>query len=295
MKMRLKSKINIWAGMLFLASCLLSGCINDDEEEGLAISPSWVDESDKGVEVKNVKLWIFNTDKDSLVEEKQYSTMQELTDHRFLLPKGNYRILSTVNLTDPFFVGEATRAFSSYKDVMIGLKDPTNVKANAYFSVTDAVVKENNAYTAVKSPMKGVLAELTITIEDVPQGAELSGKVLDPAHCLLPLQKNSDGEYGLPSEDITEVELPKVIASGSSLQSDVIRLMPTVPSRENSHFYLCISLPNGSVQECDITAPVMKAGGKYEIRFKHSEMQPKMNLESGINNWKDLGNEVEIK
>lgn len=294
MKMRLPSKINVWVWMLILASCLLSSCIFDDDEYGLAISPSWVDESDKGVEVKDVKFWIFNVDKDSLVEEKHYSTVQELTAHRFLLPKGNYRILSVANLADPFFIGEATRALSSSNNIMIGLTDPTNVQSNAYFCVTDVLVNADNAYSAVKSPMKGVLAELIIFIEDVPQGAVLSGKVVDPAYCLLPTQKNCDGEYGLPSEEVTEVELPKVTATGESLQSDVIRLMPTVPNQENSHFYLCLSLPDGVV-EYDITAPVMKAGGKYEIRFKHSEMQPKMNLDSGINNWKDLSNEVEIK
>ena len=295
MKMRLQSKINICAGMLFLASCLLSGCIYDDDEYGLAISPSWADEADKDVEVKDVKLWIFNTDKDSLVEEKHYSTMQELAGHRFLLPKGNYRILSAVNLTEPFFIGEATRAPSSSNDFMIGLANPVNVKSNAYFVVTDAIVRDNNAYTIAKSPLKGVLAELTIVIEDVPQGAELGGKVLDAADCLLPTRKNSDGEYGLPGADTTMVELPGGVASGSSLQSDVVRLMPTVPGGENSHLFLRISHPDGVVQEYDITAPVMKAGGKYEIRFKHSEMKPKMNLESGINNWKDLSNEVEIK
>lgn len=71
--------------------------------------------------------------------------------------------------------------------------------------------------------------------------------------------------------------------------------MPTVTNQENSHIYLCISRLDGIVEEYDITAPVMKAGGKYEIRFKHSEMQPKMNLDATINNWKDLNGEVEIK
>ena len=40
---------------------------------------------------------------------------------------------------------------------------------------------------------------------------------------------------------------------------------------------------------------MMKVGGKYELRFKHNKMQPKMNLDATINNWKDLNNEVEIK
>jgi len=62
-----------------------------------------------------------------------------------------------------------------------------------------------------------------------------------------------------------------------------------------SHVYLRLLLPNGTLQEYDIAAPAMKVGGKYELRFKYNEMQPKMNLDATINNWKDLNDEVEIK
>ena len=39
----------------------------------------------------------------------------------------------------------------------------------------------------------------------------------------------------------------------------------------------------------------MNVGGKYELRFKYEEMQPKMNLQTGINDWNDLNKEVTIK
>ena len=123
----------------------------------------------------------------------------------------------------------------------------------------------------------------------------MSGKALDAAWCLFPTQKNGDGDYGLPSLEPTEVEFPTILATESTLQSEVIRLMPTIQGSPVSHIYLRLLLPNETLQEYDITAPAMKVGGKYELRFKYNEMQPKMNLDATINNWKDLNDEVEIK
>lgn len=265
-----------------------------DEENGLSIALTWQDEADKNTDVKDVRLWIFDADNGSLVEEKRYATAQEVASQRFHLAKGNYRILATTNLIEPFYIGEATRAYT-LDNLLIGLTNPKNVKDNAYFGVVDAKVDLSEGNCIVRNPMKNVLPELAIIIENVPKGTEMSGKALDAAWCLFPTQKNGDGDYGLPSLEPTEVELPTILATESTLQSEVIRLMPTIQGSPASHIYLRLLLPNEILQEFDITAPAMKVGGKYELRFKYNEMQPKMNLDATINNWKDLNNEVEIK
>lgn len=89
--------------------------------------------------------------------------------------------------------------------------------------------------------------------------------------------------------------IPTILATESTLQSEVIRLMPTIQGSPTSHIYLRLLLPNGTLQEYDITAPAMKVGGKYEMRLNYNQMQPKMNLEATINGWTNLNNEVEIK
>ena len=175
------------------------------------------------------------------------------------------------------------------------MTNPKDVRNNAYFGVADVKIDNKEGSYVVQNPMKSVLSELTVIIEDVPKGTEMSGKALDCAWCLFPTQKNSDGEYGLPSIDPTEVELPILLATESTLKSEVIRLMPTIQGNPASHVYLRLLLPNGTLQEFDITAPKMNVGGKYELRFKYEEMQPKMNLQTGINNWNDLNKEVTIK
>ena len=297
--MKAKRRFNFWLWVLLCVPCLLASCDHDvhdgEDEGGLSVSLTWADEADQGTEVKDVKLWIFNADDGSLVEEKQYGGAQEVASQRFQLPEGTYRILTTTNLTEPFFISEQTRALTNWNNIQIGLTNPKNVRNNAYFGVADVKIDNKEGSYVVQNPIRSVLAELTIIIENIPKGTEMSGKALDAAWCLFPTQKNGDGDYGLPSIDPTEVELPTLLATESTLKSEVIRLMPTIQGSSASHVYLRLLLPNGTLQEFDITAPKMNVGGKYELRFKYEEMQPKMNLQTGINNWNDLNKEVTIK
>ena len=297
--MKAKRRFNIWLWVLLCVPCLLASCDHDvhdgEDEGGLSVSLTWADEADQGTYVNDVKLWIFNADDGSLVEEKHYGSAQEVASQRFQLPEGTYRILTTTNLTEPFFISEQTRALTNWNNILISLTNPKNVRNNAYFGVADVKIVNKEGSYVVQNPMKSVLAELTIIIENIPKGTEMSGKALDCAGCLFPTQKNSDGEYGLPSIEPTEVELPTHLATESTLKSEVIRLMPTIHGSPASHIYLRLQLPDETLQEFDITAPKMNVGGKYELRFKYEEMQPKMNLQTGINGWNDLNKEVTIK
>ena len=297
--MKTKRRFNIWLWVLLCVPCLLASCDhdvhNDEEEGGLSVSLTWADEADQGTEVKDVKLWIFNASDGSLVEEKQYGGAQEVASQRFQLPEGTYRILTTTNLTEPFFISEQTRALTNWNNIQIGLTNPKDVNHNAYFGVADVRIDNKEGSYVVQNPIRSVLAELTIVIENIPKGTEMSGKALDAAWCLFPTQKNGDGDYGLQSIKPTEVELPTILATESTLKSGVIRLMPTIQGSPASHVYLRLLLPNGTLQEYDITAPAMKVGGKYELRLNYNQMQPKMNLEATINGWTNLNNEVEIK
>ena len=297
--MKAKRRFNIWLWVLLCVPCLLASCDHDvhngEDDGGLSVSLTWADEADQGTEVKDVKLWIFNASDGSLVKEKQYGGAQEVASQRFQLPEGTYRILTTTNLTEPFFISEQTRSLTNWNNILIGLTNPKDVKHNAYFGVADVKIDNKEGSYVVQTPIKSVLSELTIIIENIPKGTEMSGKVLDCTWCLFPILKNSDGDYGLPSIEPTEVELPTLLATESTLKSEVIRLMPTIQGSPASHIYLCLLLPNKTLQEFDITAPKMNVGGKYELRFKYEEMQPKMNLEATINGWTNLNNEVETK
>ncbi len=80
--MKAKRRFNIWLWVLLCVPCLLASCDHDvhsdEEESGLSVSLTWADEADQGTEVKDVKLWIFNADDGSLVEEKHDGSAQEV-------------------------------------------------------------------------------------------------------------------------------------------------------------------------------------------------------------------------
>ncbi len=296
--MKARSKFNIWLWVLLCVPYLSVSCehnIHDGaEDSGLSVALTWADKADQDTEVKDIKICIFNTADGSLAVEKHYDSAKEVASQRFQLPEGSYYILSCVNLTEPFTINGSTN-LSNWSNIQIGLTNPKDVNHNAYFGVTEVKIDNKSSNYVAKVPVKSVLAELTVIIENVPQGTKMIGMALDPAECLCPTQKNGDGDYGLPSADPAEVELPTILETEMTIQSGIIRLMPTIRGSSGSHIYLCLTLPGGTRQEFDITAPAMKAGGKYELRPKYHEMQPKMNLDATINNWKNLNDEVEIK
>ena len=188
--MKAKRRFNIWLWVLLCVPCLLTSCDHDvhdgKEESGLSVSLTWADEADQGTEVKDVKLWIFNVSDGSLVEEKQYGGAQEVASQRFQLPEGTYRILTTTNLTEPFFISEQTRALTNWNNIQIGLTNPKDVRNNAYFGVADVKIDNKEGSYVVQNPIRSVLAELTIIIENIPKGTEMSGKAMDCACCLFP-------------------------------------------------------------------------------------------------------------
>ena len=164
--MKAKRIFNIGLWVLLCVPCLLTSCdhdVHDDKEEsGLSVSLTWADEADQGTEVKDVKLWIFNASDGSLVKEKQYGGAQEVASQRFQLPEGTYRILTTTNLTEPFFISEQTRSLTNWNNIQIGLTNPKDVKHNAYFGVADVKIDNKEGSYVVQTPIKSVLSELTI-------------------------------------------------------------------------------------------------------------------------------------
>lgn len=146
--MKAKRRFNIWLWVLLCVPCLLASCDHDvhngEDEGGLSVSLTWADEADQGTEVKDVKLWIFNADDGSLVEEKYYGSAQEVASQRFALPVGHYQILAATNLIEPFFIGEATRATLNMNQLMFGLSNPSASPDHAYYGVTDIGIDKSN-------------------------------------------------------------------------------------------------------------------------------------------------------
>ena len=286
-----KRRFNILLWVLLCIPCLLTSCDHDVHDceggGGLSVSLAWTDEADEGTEVKDVKLWIFNADAGSLVEEKHYGSAQEVASQRFALPVGHYQILAATNLIEPFFIGEATRATLNMNQLMFGLSNPSASPDHAYYGVTDIVIDKSNVSYVTKDEMHRMLAELTISIEGVPENTAISGKILNVATGLLPLQKNEDGTFGTASYTKEECDIPlRIAVPGETLKTETLRLMPTANGLHTTKLFIQLISPGGVVSNYDIEAPVMKSGGKYKINLEFEEMKPYMYLTSTkIDDW----------
>ena len=269
-----------------LASC--DHDVHDGEGDGgLSVSLAWADEADEGTEVKDVKTWIVNATDGTQVAQSQYGSAQEMAKERYDLPKGNYRILITTNLVDPFTISEQTRAVDNINSLAIGLSDPSASPEHAYYGVTDIVIDKEDVHYITRSDMRRILAELTIVIEGVPENTVISGKVLNVATGLLPLQKNEDGTFGTASYTKEECDIPlKIAVPGETLKTETLRLMPTANGFHTTKLFIQLISPDDTVRNYDIEAPVMKSGGKYQINLEYEEMKPYMYLTSTkIDDW----------
>ena len=289
--MRAKRRFNIGLWVLLCVPCLLASCDHDvhdgEGDGGLSVSLAWADEADEGTEVKDVKTWIVNATDGTQVAQSQYGSAQEMAKERYDLPKGNYRILITTNLVDPFTISEQTRAVDNINSLAIGLSDPSASPEHAYYGVTDIVIDKEDVHYITRSDMRRILAELTIVIEGVPENTVISGKVLNVATGLLPLQKNEDGTFGTASYTKEECDIPlKIAVPGETLKTETLRLMPTANGFHTTELFIQLISPDDTVRNYDIEAPVMKSGGKYQINLEYEEMKPYMYLTSTkIDDW----------
>ena len=289
--MRVKRRFNIGLWVLLCVPCLLASCDHDvhdgEGDGGLSVSLAWADEADEGTEVKDVKTWIVNATDGTQVAQSQHSSAQEMAKERYDLPEGNYRILTTTNLVDPFTISKQTRAVDNINSLAIGLSDPSASPEHAYYGVTDIVIDKEDVHYITRSDMRRILAELTIVIEGVPENTVISGKVLNIASGLLPLQKNEDGTFGTASYTKEECDIPlKIAVPGETFKTETLRLMPTANGFHTTKLFIQLISPDDTVRNYDIEAPVMKSGGKYQINLEFEEMKPYMYLTSTkIDDW----------
>ena len=289
--MKVKKRFNIWLWVLLGVPCLLPSCDHDvhdgEGDGGLSISLAWADEVDEGTEVEDVKTWIVKATDGTQVAQRQHGSAQEMANEHYDMSEGHYRILTTTNLVEPFTISEQTRAIANMNNLVLGLSNPSASTEHAYYGVTDIVIDKEDVHYITRSEMRRMLAELTLIVEGVPENTVISGKVLNVASGLLPLQKNEDGTFGTATYTKEECDIPLGIAGHDNrLITETLRLMPTANGFLTTRLFIHLETPDGTVSNYDIEAPVMKSGGKYQINLEYEAMKPYMYLTSTkIDDW----------
>lgn len=285
--MRTKQKYTYMIMCAFVLLLGFSACDKDahEGERGLAIALGWQDGADTGTFINDLRLWIYKADGEP-VDEYRYDNVRETASRLYELPAGDYVLVAAANLVEPFTVEEAVgNGVKPYEGLIFSLEDASASPAHAYYGVTEVSVQGNGVeHTSV--PLRRVLAELDVTIEGVPDGARLTVSVTDVATGLSPACKDADGEYGTATSRANTVVLPETAEKEGTLAVGTVRLMPTVAGSDRSHLHFRLTLADGTVQESEADAPVMKPSGKYRLSLHYADMRSYIHLHPvSIGDW----------
>lgn len=160
-------------GILSLTSCRHKGSEHDDY--GLSAALSWADPSDAGREIKNVRIWIFQAG-GKLVAKRQYGSKFLIALDIHPLPVGEYDVVATTNLIEPFGA-EGDETFSS---LQLKLREASTSAEHAHYAVGHiSLPKDRNSRIGLS--LRRILSELTVEVEGAPRGTKLETMVLNAA------------------------------------------------------------------------------------------------------------------
>ena len=255
----------------------LTGCesdVHESEEGGLSVALAWQEDSD-ATDVSDIRVWIFDANDGSLVKAMQYSDVRTMASERYNLGSGDYKVVTAVNLTTPFSASDAT----SLNGLLFSLAEASASPGHAYYGVVEAEVGSDNAVVSVTDYLHRLLAELTVTISNVPEAAVLTGTVDNAATGFYPGTTMANTEKAV-------VTIPSATAQNAVIETQTLRLMPTARGEGKTKLSLQITDNDGHANNFDIVAPEMTVGGKYTIALDYRQMSAFMDLSScTIDTW----------
>lgn len=291
MKLTMKFNVKVKLLTMFLVALPAITACDDDEDQqppsGLNICLTWKDSQNSNDSIKDICVWLHKEDS-MFVDEYHFASQQELEQKRHKLATGTYLVLATTNLLPPF-TNEFTQAatFTDGSRHFISLKEANASPEQAYYSVAKVQVVENEPQT-VKTPMRKILAELTLTIKGVPEGTIQKCKIENAAAGIYPALKGPNGEYGIPSDVAVPVTMPQAVPTKGMLQTNDFRLMPSVRGATHTEIAMQLIYQNTKKNDFTIYGPPMEIGGNYTIALDFADMAPIMYLNSvKIGEWKE--------
>lgn len=257
--------------------------IHENESHGLVVGMEWLDGIEPTDIASPVNLWIYDADGHE-VEAHEFSSPRELASGLFSLPEGDYTLVGVCGLTEPYRYDyeSGTRTADMLR---ISLADPSASPAHAVGGVAVASVTDTGVNLRSVIRVSPLLAELTVRIDGVPEGAELAVTVRNAATCLYPARQGDDNSHVVPSAEKSEAHLPQAVADGGTLSTGA-RLMPTAQGETCTLLYLVMTFADGSRHEYIAEAPRMLTGKHYELALEYDRMQPYMYITAiGITDW----------
>lgn len=278
-------KRKILHAILPLAVCLFAACnrsepVNDDY--GLSTTLSWADKDDVNSEIKDVKLWVY-TSGGQPVDQKQYDGKHSMALDIRSLPAGEYHVVAAVNLAAPFEAQYTTRL----SDMQFTFGEAESFSSHAYYAVA-AISLPSAENTRVPLPLRRMLAEFTVRVEGVPQGAVLETTLVNATRGVCPAKLDVGGSWGVAVAQVRTFRLPDAVAQGDVIVARTAYVPPTAGNDAYTRLRFRLLLPGGEPLESRAEAPPMKPGGKYTLYMDYTGIKPFMHVTPvSVTDWEE--------
>ena len=273
------------------------------EDQGLSVELTWDitkpdlppdfigagDEDSTKIEVKKISIWFHPVD-GSPATEYTFSSPQDLANHRFDLPPGEYNMFATVNLLPPYIDEYDPTRSGTFTDGRVHFitLEKSNLSPEPAYYCEDRIVVTEGGVQRLTVTMQELLAEVTIIINGIPRGPTyFFGTVENATAGIITTYDETIGEFVAErSEQIVPVELPFIRATDGILSIKKFRLLPSVKGATESLIKMMLIYQNTKYNDFEIHAREMRMGGKYYIVLDYADMTPIMYLKSvRIDDW----------
>ncbi len=265
----------IFIYMLCLMAVGFTACEKEpiNQDQGLSAALGWADDTDRGTEIKDACVWIFDAEGKQVVKQR-YDSKQGVALDIHPLAAGEYHVVTATNLSTLFIVDKE----ATFNDFTIKSSDAKANPKHAHYSVA-TIKAEQGRNIRTPLPLRRILSELTVEVDGAPKGSTLEASVSNAADGIMPARKDVDNSWGKATNSKLNVVLPEAQEQSGRLIIPTMRLMPTVGNMSFSYLSLLFHLSDGTLRKCDVEAPVMKSAGKYHLKLKYSELKPFLHVE----------------
>lgn len=247
------------------------------EEEGIVISLTNTTDL-----IEDITIWAFGSD-NLLKYHYDFSTAQEMALTPLKLAVDKYTIVASTNLTHGF--SHNTEIGISLENLLISIDDASSSPQHVHFGTATATMNKESI-TSAKIGLSRTLAELQLTIRDVPSevvSAQL--RVLNSTKAYYP-------GTSILASDREVVDYGEEIPNENMLLFNNKRIMPVIatPTRGDdkvtTHIELLFKYNNGGEISFELEAPAIQNGGVYSPEIPYSILRPgNIILINEINGW----------
>ena len=207
-------------------------------------------------------------------DSKSYDHIPDIAKDPLQIPKGEYKVLYKVNMTEP-------DGYDRTDDVTVSLIDSAKLPAQAWFGVTNTIIRADTIVIA-ETKLQPLLSVLKLNMTNVPTGTVVTIKLGNVAKNIKLTAKDENGRYGVPDSISMGYMVIDTLTAGDDgvISSDELLLPPTVSDIDSTDMIIGIMLADGGTFDCICNAPRIATGCTYALNLDFDALTTSMKFNS---------------